>query len=67
MTWNIPRPILITAGFDLIRVAIAPHPAQVLPLSASWFGNAQDYLGMDVKVAIRKVGMLPEFREELKP
>lgn len=57
---------LITAGFDLIRVAIARHPSQVLPLAGSWFGNSQDYLGMEVKVAIRKVGMLPEFEEDLR-
>ncbi|EKQ66899.1 transglutaminase-like enzyme, predicted cysteine protease [Leptolyngbyaceae cyanobacterium JSC-12] len=53
----------ITAGFDLVRVAIARHPAQVMPLAGSWFGNAQDYLGMDVKVTIRKLGTLPEFEE----
>jgi transglutaminase-like putative cysteine protease len=53
----------ITAGFDLIRVAIARHPGQVLPLSGYWFGEAQDYLGMDVKVTIRKLAALPEFEE----
>lgn len=51
----------ITAGFNLIRVAIARHPMQVIPLAGSWFGNAEDYLGMDVHVAIRKLGTLPEF------
>ncbi|UBF30005.1 transglutaminase family protein (plasmid) [Kovacikia minuta CCNUW1] len=53
----------ITEGFDLIRVAIARHPGQVIPLAGSWFGAAQDYLGMDVTVAIRKLGSLPEFEE----
>jgi transglutaminase-like putative cysteine protease len=51
----------ITAGFDLIQVAIARHPAQVLPLSGSWFGQADDYLGIDVKVTIRKLGTIPDF------
>lgn len=51
----------ITAGFDLIRVAIARHPGQVIPLSGFWFGDAQDYLGMDVNVTVRKLGTLPEF------
>lgn len=51
----------ITAGFDLIQVAIARHPAQVLPLSGSWFGEADDYLDMDVKVTIRKLGTIPDF------
>jgi transglutaminase-like putative cysteine protease len=53
----------ITAGFDLIRVAVARHPGQVIPLLGSWFGNLEDYLGMDVKVNIRKLGTLPEFEE----
>lgn len=51
----------ITAGFDLIRVAIARHPAQVIPLSGSWFGDRQDYLGMEVQVTIRKLAHLPDF------
>ncbi|MCU0526038.1 MAG: transglutaminase family protein [Elainella sp. Prado103] len=51
----------ITAGFDLIRVAIARHPGQVIPLSGSWFGNSEDYLDMDVNVTLRKLGSLPEF------
>lgn len=53
----------ITEGYDLIRVAIARHPAQVIPLSGSWFGDAEDYLGMDVQVSIRKLGIIPEFEE----
>ncbi|MCP9841576.1 transglutaminase family protein [Synechococcus sp. J7-Johnson] len=38
----------ITTGFDLVRVAIARHPGQVIPLSGSWLGDVQDYLGLDV-------------------
>ncbi|ACK73114.1 transglutaminase domain protein [Gloeothece citriformis PCC 7424] len=51
----------ITEGFDLIRVAIARHPGQVIPLAGSWFGETEDYLGMEVKVSIHKLGTLPEF------
>lgn len=51
----------ITAGFDLIQVAIARHPGQVIPLSGSWAGNPDDYLGMDVSVNIQKLGTLPQF------
>jgi len=46
----------INAGYDLIPVAIARHPGQAVPLAGSWFGNAQDYLGMSVNVAVRKLG-----------
>lgn len=50
----------ISGGTDLIPVAIARHPAQAVPLQGSWFGNAGDYLGMSVNVAIRKLKTLSE-------
>ena len=50
-----------TAGFDLIQVAIARHPAQIIPLSGSWTGGPDDYLGMEVKVNINNLGKIPEF------
>jgi transglutaminase-like putative cysteine protease len=46
----------INAGFDLIPVAIARHPGQAVPLAGSWFGGAEDYRGMSIKVAVRKLG-----------
>jgi len=46
----------INAGFDLIPVAVARHPGQAVPLAGSWFGQAVDYLGMSVHVAVRKLG-----------
>ncbi len=46
----------INAGFDLIPVAVARHPGQAIPLEGSWFGEAKDYLGMSVSVAVHKVG-----------
>jgi transglutaminase-like putative cysteine protease len=46
----------INAGFDLIPVAVARHPGQAVPLAGSWFGDAQDFLGMSVNVAVRKLG-----------
>jgi transglutaminase-like putative cysteine protease len=45
----------IDAGFDLIPVAIARHPGQAIPLAGSWSGKVQDYLGMSVNVAVRKL------------
>jgi transglutaminase-like putative cysteine protease len=50
----------INAGFDLIPVAIARHPGQAVPLAGSWFGGAQDYLGMSVNVSVRKLGDISE-------
>jgi transglutaminase-like putative cysteine protease len=52
----------ITEGFDLIAVAIARHPGQAVPLLGSWFGDARDYLGMDVKVSVSKRGDFPDLK-----
>ena len=46
----------INEGFDLIAVAVARYPGQAMPLAGSWSGNAGDYLGMSVNVAVRKLG-----------
>jgi transglutaminase-like putative cysteine protease len=54
----------INAGFDLIAVAVARHPGQAVPLAGSWFGNAGDYLGMSVNVAVRKLGDVADQAEE---
>jgi transglutaminase-like putative cysteine protease len=51
----------ITEGFDLIPVAIARHPGQVMPLSGAWSGRPNDYLGMTVEINIHKVATLSEF------
>lgn len=55
----------ITAGTDLIRVGIGRHPAQVLPLAGSWFGERGDYLGMEVQVTLKKVADIPELDKRL--
>ncbi|MCP3406602.1 hypothetical protein [Bradyrhizobium sp. CCGB01] len=46
----------MSAGFDLIPVAIARHPGQAVPLAGSWFGDPDDYLGMSINVAVNKIG-----------
>jgi hypothetical protein len=50
----------INAGFDLIPVVVARHPGQAIPLESSWFGDAKDYLGMSVNVAVHKVDVVPD-------
>jgi len=50
----------LTEGFDLITVAIARHPGQAIPLSGSWFGETQDYLGMAVQVSVSKQADFPQ-------
>ena len=51
----------INAGFDLIPVAVARHPGLAIPLAGSWFGDAKDYLGMSINVAVHKIG---EFQDQ---
>jgi transglutaminase-like putative cysteine protease len=53
----------INAGFDLIPVAVARHPGQAIPLEGSWLGDATDYLGMSVNVAVHKVDEVPDLSQ----
>ena len=43
----------IVGACDLIRVAVVRDPAQASPLSGSFVGQADDYLGMDVEVDVQ--------------
>jgi hypothetical protein len=43
---------------------VRSHPAQAVPLDGSWFGKAQDYLGMSVNVAVHKLGDVSDPSEE---
>lgn len=42
-------------GTDLIRVAYTRTPEQAAPVSGSWFGTAEDSLGMTVQVSVRRL------------
>lgn len=42
----------IIGNRDLIRVAVARDPAQAIPLSGTYTGAAEDFLGMDVAVSV---------------
>jgi transglutaminase-like putative cysteine protease len=42
-------------GTDLIRVAYTRTPEQAAPVSGSWDGQAQDFLGLQVEVNVRRV------------
>lgn len=47
----------IVGNSDLIRVAVARDPRQALPLSGTWYGDAADYLGMDVEVDVTALNL----------
>lgn len=42
-------------GSQLIRVGVARDPSQAAPVSGSWYGEPDSYLGMDVTVQVRRV------------
>lgn len=44
----------LLGGNTLIRVGVARDPRQAAPISGSWFGPADAYLGMDVVVRVRR-------------
>jgi transglutaminase-like putative cysteine protease len=46
-----PTDVLI-AGENLIRVAVTRDPSQAIPISGSFTGNAGNFLGMTVEVAV---------------
>jgi transglutaminase-like putative cysteine protease len=47
----------LVGGTDLIRVAYTRKPEQAAPVSGSFFGEAEDFVGMDVRVSVRRVEM----------
>ncbi|MGH6612185.1 MAG: transglutaminase family protein [Burkholderiaceae bacterium] len=54
--WVTFDPTNATAGSpNLIRVAFARDPKLAAPLTGSWFGDASDYAGMEVNVAVHRV------------
>ena len=41
----------------LVRVAVADHPAEAIPISGVYFGAAADFLGMDVEVDVQQADL----------
>jgi len=44
----------LLGGTQLIRVGIARDPSQAAPISGSWFGETDDYIGMTVSVTVKR-------------
>jgi transglutaminase-like putative cysteine protease len=44
----------LLGGTQLIRVGVARDPSQAAPVAGSWFGQADDYLGMTVSVTVKR-------------
>jgi transglutaminase-like putative cysteine protease len=43
----------IVGNRNLVRVAVAHHPREAIPLQGTWFGNASDHLAMKVAVKVK--------------
>ena len=43
----------VVGNQNLIRVAIAHHPREVIPLQGTWYGSASDHLAMNVAVKVK--------------
>jgi len=44
----------LTGGTDLVLVGYARRPQDAVPLSGSWFGSADAYVGMSVEVTVER-------------
>jgi len=45
----------IVGNRDLVRVAVARDAGQAIPLHGCYYGNAEDDLGMEVSVTVRRL------------
>ena len=43
----------IVGNRNLVRVAVAHHPREAIPLQGTWFGNASDHRAMKVAVKVK--------------
>jgi transglutaminase-like putative cysteine protease len=45
----------LLGGYHLVRVGVARDPRQAAPISGSWFGEADAYLGLKVDVRVKRI------------
>jgi len=57
----------IVGNRDLIRVGVARTPQQAIPLSGSYWGDADDELGMEVTVNVKAEGRSPSLWTAVGP
>jgi transglutaminase-like putative cysteine protease len=48
----------VVGNQNLIRVAVAHHPREAIPLQGTWFGSACDHLAMNVAVKVKSVDLV---------
>jgi transglutaminase-like putative cysteine protease len=45
----------LLGGYHLVRVGVVRDPKQAAPISGSWYGEANAYLGMQVDVRVKRI------------
>jgi transglutaminase-like putative cysteine protease len=45
----------LLGGYHLVRVGVSRDPRQAAPISGSWFGEADAYLGLQVDVRVKRI------------
>jgi len=43
----------VVGNQNLVRVAVARHPREAIPLQGTWYGNASDHLAMKVAIKVK--------------
>jgi transglutaminase-like putative cysteine protease len=43
----------IVGNQNLVRVAVAHHPREAIPLQGTWYGSASDHLAMKVAIKVK--------------
>jgi transglutaminase-like putative cysteine protease len=43
----------VVGNQNLVRVAVARHPREAIPLQGTWYGSASDHLAMNVAVKVK--------------
>ncbi len=47
----------VVGNQNLVRVAVAHHPHETIPLQGTWYGLTSDHLAMNVAVKVKTAGM----------
>jgi transglutaminase-like putative cysteine protease len=45
----------LLGGYHLVRVGVSRDPKQAAPISGSWYGEPDAYLGLDVEVHVKRI------------
>ena len=53
----------VVGNENLIRVAVAEHPRDAIPLQGTWYGSVSDHIAMEVGVSVKQHRRTEPFSE----